>query len=128
MVFRVFDDSQQGAYFVLLIVSALISVVAIALRFVATSLSRRKPGLDDWLALAAVVVFIPRVGVALNGMSARSYSVPTRCHTAILTFVYVFIALRYINGRGVELAYDRVSYEKAFKVCATCLEVVSLSS
>ena len=67
MTFRVFDDPQQGAYFVLLIVSVLIAVVAIVLRFIATSLSRRKPGLEDWLALAAVVVFLPRIGVALNG-------------------------------------------------------------
>lgn len=70
MAFRVFDDLGQGTYFVLLIVSALVSVVAIVLRFVATSLSRRKLGLEDWLAFAAVVVFLPRIGVAFNGTSA----------------------------------------------------------
>ena len=69
MAFHVFHDPGQGSYFVLLIVSAFLSVVAIVLRFLATSLSRRKPGLEDWLALAAVLVFLPRLGVAFNGMS-----------------------------------------------------------
>lgn len=82
MAFRVFDDPGQGTYFVLLAVSALVSVVAIALRFVATSLSRRKPGLEDWLAFAAAFVFLSRIGVAFNGTSARSHRVLTRsCHT-----------------------------------------------
>lgn len=127
MAFRVFDDQGQGAYFVLLIVSALVSVVAIVLRFVATSLSRRKPGLEDWLALAAVVVLLSRIGVAFKGTSARLHSVFTRsCHTpAILTLVYVLAALGYINGRGLELAFDRVSYENAFKVYSNCLVVLS---
>ena len=71
MAFRVFDDPGQGAYFVLLIVSAVVSVAAVVLRFVATSLSRRKPGLEDWLAFAALVVFLPRVGVAFNGTAIR---------------------------------------------------------
>lgn len=71
MPLRVFHDQGQGTYFVLLILSAIISVAAILLRFVATSLSRRKPGLEDWLALAAVLVLLPRIGVALNGTSAR---------------------------------------------------------
>lgn len=71
MAFRVFHDPGQGAYFVLLIVSALVSVAAVALRFVATSLSRRKPGLEDWLACAAVAVFLPRVGVAFNGTTTQ---------------------------------------------------------
>ena len=79
MPFRVFEDPKQGAYFVLLIFSVLVSIVAIVLRFVATSLSHRKPGLEDWLALAAVVVFLPRIGVALNGVPAQSNNVLTRC-------------------------------------------------
>lgn len=70
MTFNVFNDPGQGAYFVLLIVSALASVVAVVLRFVATSRSRRKPGLEDWFAFAAVVVFLVRIGVAFNGTSA----------------------------------------------------------
>lgn len=114
MAFRVFHDQGQGAYFVLLIIGALVSVAAIVLRFVATSLSRRKPGLEDWLALAAVLVFLPRIGVALNGTSVRSYLFSYANHTD--TSCLLLVALRYINGRGLELALDRVSYEKAFKV------------
>lgn len=127
MTFHVFNDPGQGAYFVLLIVSALTSVVAIVLRFVATSRSGRKPGLEDWLAFAAVVVFLIRIGVAFNGTSARLHSVLTRsCHTpAILTLVYALAALRYINGRGLDLAFDRASYENAFKVYSNCLVVLS---
>lgn len=70
MAFHVFDDSGQGAYFILLIVAALASIVAVVLRFVSTSLSGRKPGLEDWLALAALVVLITRIGVAFNGILA----------------------------------------------------------
>lgn len=121
MAFNIFDDSGQGTYLILLIVGTLISIVAIVLRFVATLRSHRKPGLEDWLALSALAVFLPRVGVGCNGSSARSACVLARTyHTlAMLTVVYVFIALRYINGRGVELALDRIAYEKAFKVCST---------
>ena len=128
MRFHVFDDPGQGTYFVLLIVSALGSIVAIALRFVATSLSRRKPGLEDWLALAAVAVFLSRIGIAFNGTSVGSfhsvlvYSYDT---PAILTFVCVLAALRYINGRGVDLANDKLSYENAFKVYLSNLVIFS---
>jgi len=74
MAFRVFDDPQLGAYFVLLIVCAFISIVAVVLRFVATSISHRKLGLEDWLAFTAVVVFLTRIGVAFAGTSARLHT------------------------------------------------------
>jgi hypothetical protein len=127
MAFRVFDDSGQGAYFVLLIISVLVATAAVVLRFVATSLSHRKPGLEDWLALAAVLVFLPRAGVAFNGTSARPHGVLARsCRTpAVLTRVYVLAALVIINGRGLDLAFDTVSYENAFKVCSSCPLVLS---
>ena len=43
----------------------------------------------------------------------------------MLTLVLMLAALRYINGRGVELANDRVAYERAFKVQSSCLIVLS---
>ena len=82
MPFQVFDDSGQGIFLVLLIVGTLVSIVAIALRFFATYLSRRKPGLEDWLALAALAVFLARVGVASNGPSAEFARVLARPHQA----------------------------------------------
>ena len=124
MTFLVFDDRGQGAYFVLLIVSALVSIVAIVLRFVATSRTRRKPGLEDWLAFAAVVVFLSRVGVAFNG-NRQSDSITLLLVRGMLTFVYIFTALVIINGRGLELADDRASYENAFKVYSNCMLVLS---
>ena len=37
----------------------------------------------------------------------------------------VHIGLRYINGRGLELALDRVGYEKTFKVYSIYLVILS---
>jgi hypothetical protein len=68
MAFEVFKDSTQGTYFVVLIISAVLSVVAVVLRFLATRRMGRKPGLEDWLAVSAVVVFLARVGAVLYGM------------------------------------------------------------
>lgn len=51
---------------------------------------------------------------------------PRSCHSqAVLILVYVLAALRYINGRGIELALDQVAFEKAFKVHSRCLVVLS---
>lgn len=48
------------------------------------------------------------------------------CHTlAILTLSFVLSAVKYVNGRGPEFAYDKVSFEKAFKVCSVCLAVLT---
>ena len=71
MAFEVFKDSTQGAYFVVLIISAVLSVVAVVLRFLATRRMGRKPGLEDWLAVSAVVVFLARIGTVLYGMSSH---------------------------------------------------------
>lgn len=119
MPFHVLDDSGQGTYFILLIVGTLISIVAITLRFVATLLSHQKPGLEDWLALSALAFFLSRVGVACNGLSVRFIHVYIRSHCmpTNLTLVYVLKALRYVDDRGLQLALDRVIFEKAFKVC-----------
>ncbi|KAF7865955.1 hypothetical protein EAF04_006119 [Stromatinia cepivora] len=91
MAFHVFDAPGQGAYFVILVVSAVVCIVALVLRILATNISARKLGLEDWLAVGAVAVFLARDAVAIR-------------------------ALTIINGRGLELATDLVAYENAFKL------------
>jgi len=66
MGFRVFQVADQGAYFVVLILCALSSIGAIVLRFLATHRSRRKPGAEDWFSLAAVLLFLARIGLMLD--------------------------------------------------------------
>ncbi|KAK0629906.1 hypothetical protein B0T17DRAFT_203135 [Bombardia bombarda] len=92
MTFDVFQDKNQGAYFVVTIISAVLTTIAVALRFIATRRTGRKLGLEDWLALAATIVFLARIGNTLR-------------------------ALIIINGRLFALAFDRVAYEESFKVC-----------
>lgn len=66
MAFQVFDSAGQGAYFVVLIVAGLFTITTLGLRIYATRLSERKWGLEDWLASAAVAVFLVRVGTVLR--------------------------------------------------------------
>lgn len=125
MTFRVFDDSTQGAYFVVLIFSAIATVVAVVLRFVATRLTHRKLALEDWFALAAVLVFLLRVGIVLYCRLTLSYFNISFINTAFHYFFFPqsmlksspFLGLTVINGRGLELAFDTAAYTKAFKVC-----------
>jgi hypothetical protein len=58
MALHIFADPVQGAYFVLIIILIPIGVLATVLRFVATQKARRRPGLEDWLALAALISFL----------------------------------------------------------------------
>lgn len=67
MAFNVFDDSGQGFYFVILIITGLIGLVALILRFVASVYGHRQLGLEDFLAAAAVAIFLTRTSVGLHG-------------------------------------------------------------
>ncbi|KAI1407903.1 hypothetical protein F5Y13DRAFT_121114 [Hypoxylon sp. FL1857] len=55
MTFRVFDDGVLGALFVSIIVCTPIAILVTVLRFVATRKSQRKIGLEDYLALLALL-------------------------------------------------------------------------
>ncbi|KAK4194674.1 hypothetical protein QBC40DRAFT_301899 [Triangularia verruculosa] len=91
MAFEVFKDSTAGAYFVILAVTGLLSLIACGLRFLATIRTGRKPGLEDWLAASAVVVYLIRVISVMYGLSV-------------------------INGRGLILAFDPPAFETSFKI------------
>lgn len=56
MALAVFNESQQGACFVVICVCTPIAILATILRFVATSRSRRKLGWEDFFALVALVI------------------------------------------------------------------------
>lgn len=66
MAFRVFQVADQGAYFVVLIFCAVSCIVAVALRFLATHQSHRKPGVEDWFSLCAVLLFLARIGLMFD--------------------------------------------------------------
>lgn len=71
MALGLFEHSTQGAFFVLLVVLAPISIVTTILRFIATRRSRRKFGLEDWAALMAFLVQIASTITSLYGESIR---------------------------------------------------------
>ncbi|CAJ2510909.1 Uu.00g065340.m01.CDS01 [Anthostomella pinea] len=58
MAFLVFQDPLHGAFFVLVLILMPMSIVATGLRFLATKYSGRKPGLEDWFALLALLFYL----------------------------------------------------------------------
>lgn len=62
---HVFDDSIQGAIFVLIVVLTPLSVIATALRFLASRASSRTLGAEDWLALGALLFYLGWITIAL---------------------------------------------------------------
>jgi len=81
MGFQVFQIADQGAYFVVLIFCALSSVNAVVLRFLATYRSQRKAGAEDWLSLAAVLLFLARIGVMLDCKASCIWTLIAPGHT-----------------------------------------------
>ncbi|KAI1392108.1 uncharacterized protein F4822DRAFT_389641 [Hypoxylon trugodes] len=59
MAFEVFKDSQQGAAFVICVVTTPVCILATYLRFVATKRAHRKIGIEDWFSLVALIFFVP---------------------------------------------------------------------
>ena len=72
MHFNVFNDPIQGAGFVIIMVFGPISVVATVLRFVCSRISLGKHGKDDWLALAAELVYLAWIAGCILGASMPS--------------------------------------------------------
>ncbi|KAF1994668.1 benzoate 4-monooxygenase cytochrome P450 [Amniculicola lignicola CBS 123094] len=67
MTLKVFTDSGHSFYFVFLIITGIVGFTALVLRFVASNVVHRKLGWEDWLAAAAVAVFLARTSVGLRG-------------------------------------------------------------
>lgn len=61
----IFDDSIQGTIFILIVVLTPLSVLATVLRFLASRLSSRKLGPEDWFALGALLFYLGWVTIAL---------------------------------------------------------------
>lgn len=57
MALQVWKSSQQGGGFVLCVVTIPLCLAATALRFWASARTSRKVGVEDWLALVALVFF-----------------------------------------------------------------------
>ncbi|KAI0179683.1 hypothetical protein GGR52DRAFT_527986 [Hypoxylon sp. FL1284] len=58
MAFLVMQDSLQGTYFVLVLILMPLCVALTALRFLATKRSGRKPNIEDWFALLALLAYL----------------------------------------------------------------------
>ncbi|KAI1090156.1 integral membrane protein [Rostrohypoxylon terebratum] len=58
MALNVFDDPLQAAGFVLIIILTPLCLLATALRFAATWITLRKYGIEDWLALGALLFYL----------------------------------------------------------------------
>lgn len=65
--FHVFDDGLQGAALVIFIVFTPLCMLATALRFVSSRISFGRQGIEDWLALGALVFFLIWVALSCFG-------------------------------------------------------------
>lgn len=65
ITYHVFDDSIQGAIFILIVVLTPLSVLATVLRFLASRASLRKLGAEDWFALGALLFYLGWITIAL---------------------------------------------------------------
>ncbi|KAI0145541.1 hypothetical protein GGR57DRAFT_479870 [Xylariaceae sp. FL1272] len=75
MAFEVYKDRGQWVDFLTSLILSVICIIAVVLRFIATRKSHRKPSLEDWLALLALVAFLENTITAMisntvaNGMN-----------------------------------------------------------
>ena len=58
MAFRVFENSEQGATFVVTLITLPICVLVTVLRFVVIKRSGRKLAVEDWLAFGALFPYL----------------------------------------------------------------------
>ncbi|KAI0455319.1 hypothetical protein F5B21DRAFT_193676 [Xylaria acuta] len=65
MAFKVFDSPDQTATFFLCVFTTPICILLTVLRFTSAQRHARKIGLEDWLALAALIIFLVWVGFSL---------------------------------------------------------------
>lgn len=72
MAMNMFANPLLGAFFVLIVVFTPISIVATALRFYVSRSSLGKVGVEDWLALAALLVFLAYVGCVSKSKCKRT--------------------------------------------------------
>ncbi|ORY71957.1 uncharacterized protein BCR38DRAFT_418509 [Pseudomassariella vexata] len=96
MAFSVYNDSEQGAAFTLIIVTLPICILSTILRFTSTRHSERKVGLEDWFALLALLFYLGYVGlltsilVLMNGRNVFELGeLPLSTVTAIFKLGYV---------------------------------------
>lgn len=66
---NIFEDSIQGSIFTLIVVLTPLSVLATALRFLASHASPRKLGAEDWFALGALLFYLGWITIALLMLS-----------------------------------------------------------
>ncbi|KAI1755489.1 hypothetical protein F4782DRAFT_527540 [Xylaria castorea] len=104
MAFKVFDSPDQTATFFLCIFTTPICILLTVLRFTTTQRRARKVGLEDWLALAALIIYLVWVGYALaavileNGRNVlEAGALPKSTTLAIIQAGYVVDAFYVVN-------------------------------
>ncbi|GAP85076.1 putative benzoate 4-monooxygenase cytochrome [Rosellinia necatrix] len=70
MAFELWKNHAEYTQFIVLLVFSPLSILVVAWRFVATYQSTRKPGLEDWMAVVAVIF---SVLTNVGGITATSY-------------------------------------------------------
>lgn len=65
MAFEVFKDAVSGALFTVIIVFGVFTIVVTTLRFIAARRAKRRPALEDWLALSCELVFLASAASSL---------------------------------------------------------------
>ncbi|RDA85666.1 hypothetical protein CP532_4637 [Ophiocordyceps camponoti-leonardi (nom. inval.)] len=142
MVLGIAKDSLATVSFVVCVVTALLALVATLLRFAAAARIGRRVSIEDWCALAALVVFLAFVALIIYGLAildGRSvfqlnisdmrqlgrimYGAPT-LFVANQCFVKFSILLLYLRLFAIEAGVVRCVY--AIAVVHVCYCVASL--
>ncbi|KAI0413624.1 hypothetical protein F5X98DRAFT_351347 [Xylaria grammica] len=104
MAFMVFNSADQTATFFLCIFTTPICILLTLLRFTTTQRRGRRVGLEDWLALAALIIYLVWVGYALaavilqNGRNVlEAGALPKSTTLAIIQAGYVLDAFYVVN-------------------------------
>lgn len=76
MAFAILKDAQQSAVFFLIILLTPLAIAATYFRFVASRMSLGKLGIEDWLALSALIFYLGFIaGFAASALKTPDHQV-----------------------------------------------------
>ncbi|KAJ5159300.1 uncharacterized protein N7500_008951 [Penicillium coprophilum] len=129
------QDSYQGSYRAGTIAMTVLGIVFVILRFLARWKKSLKPGLDDYMIMAALIPFLTLVGLMLAltnyGMGLRSEILPMENIMMIAKLLVVFECI-YVTTIGVTkvsilLMYCRIFPTKEIRTASMILGGISLA-
>ncbi|KAI1171909.1 hypothetical protein F4777DRAFT_28540 [Nemania sp. FL0916] len=109
-------NERECGVFVVVIISAVLAIIAVGLRFVATKRAGRKFQLEDWLALGSLVIYLNVVALSLHdiivadGRDSKALFADVDDYTQILKMQYAGIWLYFWQQFTVKLSLIALYY------------------